>query len=304
MTTDTIRGVLVQMGPRSTADRAAAAFLARYANEHTRRSYELAIRQWYEFCRAYGLDPLTAERAHIEVWCRLLENDAGNKAATVASKLNALAGLYKYAHLDGLIPQNPMAYVNRPKVPYETTTNALSRTEFADILKAAEVCGRPQWHALVCLLGLNGFRVGEALQVDIDRIGHDKGYTVVTVRRKGGKIDTQPLSNVTAWAVDRACEGRAAGPLFTKRNGNRMDRRDAGRIVEKLADRVGITKRITPHSFRHTHVTLGLDSGVASRDIMASTGHRDTMVHYYDHRAANYARAATHAITAYVSGAA
>jgi len=44
-----------------------------------------------------------------------------------------------------------------------------------------------------------------------------------------------------------------------------------------------VTKRITPHSLRHTFVAMALDSGQAERDIAISTGHSDTrMVAYYD----------------------
>ncbi len=66
----------------------------------------------------------------------------------------------------------------------------------------------------------------------------------------------------------------------------------------------GITKRITPHSLRHTFVTMALDAGQAERDIAISTGHCDTrMVAYYDRGRENISRNSTHAVSAWVEGA-
>lgn len=66
-----------------------------------------------------------------------------------------------------------------------------------------------------------------------------------------------------------------------------------------------LKKRISPHSFRHAFVTLSLDCGVSERDIQNSTGHADPrMISYYDRNRESLARNATHALTAYVAGAA
>jgi len=53
-------------------------------------------------------------------------------------------------------------------------------------------------------------------------------------------------------------------------------------------------KRITPHSLRHTLVTMALDSGQGERDIAISTGNSDTrMVAYYDRGRDNISRNST-----------
>ncbi|MEO7573437.1 MAG: site-specific integrase, partial [Acidimicrobiales bacterium] len=63
-------------------------------------------------------------------------------------------------------------------------------------------------------------------------------------------------------------------------------------------------KSITPHSLRHTFVTMALDSGQADRDIAISTGHSDTrMVAYYDRGRDNISRNSTHAVAAWIEGA-
>jgi integrase/recombinase XerD len=84
--------------------------------------------------------------------------------------------------------------------------------------------------------------------------------------------------------------------MLLTRNGIRLDRRGAARIVARVARAAGVTKRITPHSLRHTFVTMTLDAGQAERDIAISRGHSDTrMVAYYDRGRDNISRNSTHA---------
>lgn len=284
---------------------AKSAFIARYDNENTRKGYLYSIDKYYAWCDDQKIKPLSAKREHIEVFARSLE-EGGLARSSVAFVLNGLAGLYKYAHIDGRIDSNPMAYVRRPKIQRESTTNGLSRTEFADVLEVAELHSC-RAHALVCLLGYNGLRVSEACGIDFEHLGFTRGYSTAKIKRKGNKKQRIPLSQQTAWAVEKLKQENSlqSGPLLLRRDGQRMDNRTADRLVKRIAREAGIDKKISPHSFRHTFVTLSLDAGVSERDIQNSTGHADIrMISFYDRNRESLARNATHALTAYVSGAA
>ncbi len=56
----------------------------------------------------------------------------------MASKLNALAGYYRYAVIDEVLDRDPMLNVRRPRVERVSTTKGLTRTEFADMLRVVE----------------------------------------------------------------------------------------------------------------------------------------------------------------------
>lgn len=287
---------------RDRSELHALAFLSGYRVEHTRAGYETALRQWFGFCKEHGVEPLEAKRWHIEIFARELEA-TGRKISTVGGKLNVLAGYYRIAVVDGLIDEDPMAHVKRPAIQRVSSTHGLTRTEFADFLAIAE--GRPaRDHAIVCLLGLNGMRVSEVCGIDIDDLGRYKGQRTVWILRKGGKRQQVPMAPRTTWQVELAQGDRISGPLFLSVGGGRIDRRAVGRIVARVALEAGIRKRITPHSLRHTFVTLALDANVPERDIALSTGHADTrMVSYYDRGREAIGRNATHAVAAWVEGA-
>ena len=77
----------------------------------------------------------------------------------------------------------------------------------------------PRDHALACLLGLLGLRVGEACSIDIEDLSLERGHRTVTVLGKGSKLAVIPLPPRVARAVDLAAGERSAGPLLLTRVG-------------------------------------------------------------------------------------
>lgn len=280
-----------------------AGFLASY-REPTRSHHEVNLRLWFAWCEHHGIAPLNVGRAHIEVYARHLEESQHLKVSTICNKLASLSRFYHSALIDGYIESNPAEYVRRPSVPRLSSTNALSRSELLAVLDLAERT-HPRDHALLCILGLNGLRIGEALAIDIEDLSRQSGYHVVKVKReKGGETPIIPLAPRTSWAIEKTIHNRTTGPLFLMRNELRMDRRSADRVVKRLVRQAGITKRISPHSLRHTFVTLALDAGCTVRDVQHSVGHRDArQVSYYDRNRQSLPRNATHLVAAYVDGA-
>ena len=78
----------------------------------------------------------------------------------------------------------------------------------------------------------------------------------------------------------------------------------ADRTVRRLATRAGITKRISPHSLRHSFITATLDASMPLRDIQEAASHanpRTTM--RYDRARQSLDRHATYIVAAFVAGA-
>src|SRR5690606_31222482 len=86
-----------------TADMiAAAGFLARYKGE-TRKLYEIDMRIFYDWCARVGIQPLRAQRPHLELFARHLESERHNAPSTVAHRLGVLKTFYAIAADDDLI---------------------------------------------------------------------------------------------------------------------------------------------------------------------------------------------------------
>jgi hypothetical protein len=98
---------------------------------------------------------------------------------------------------------------------------------------------------------------------------------------------------------------RGDGPIFVTRDGTRLDRHGAGRIVRRVARRAGITKQIGPHTLRHAFITAALDAGVPLRDVQEAASHADPRTTMrYDRARVSLDRHATYIVAAFIAGAA
>lgn len=123
------------------------------------------------------------------------------------------------------------------------------------------------------------------------------------MHRKGGKTVTIPLAPRTARAVDLAVGERLQGPIFIGQDGQRMTRDAAARVVRRLAKAAGISKRIGPHSLRHSFITAALDAGVPLRDVQEAASHADPRTTMrYDRARQSLDRHGTYIVATYVAG--
>ena len=166
---------------------ALAGFLAGYSGL-TRQAYELDLRQYASWCQQHQLRLFAARRADIECFARDLEA-RGRARATITRRLCTIAGFYKYAVEEELLDHSPAAHVRRPRLDYESHATGLDSNELGALLVAAGL-GRPSEHALISLLTLNGLRVSEATDSDIQNLGIGRGHRTLVVTRKGGKVVT------------------------------------------------------------------------------------------------------------------
>jgi integrase/recombinase XerD len=279
--------------PELSAQRAAllaAAFLAGYAGR-TRESYATDLKQWGAWCAEHDVEVLAATRAHVQVYARQLE-EAGRAPSTVGRKLSAIGGFYAYCVIEGELPKSPVAHVRRPRVSDESPRFGLDKPELRRLLEAA-ADHSPVALALVSLLALNGLRVSEACRATRHDLAVDRGHQLLTITRKGGKKATIPLAPRTAAAVLALAD--TDGALLE------LDRFAAWRLIRDLVDAAGITKTISPHSLRHTFVTLALDAGVALRDVQDAAGHADPRTtRRYDRGRQSLDRHATYDVTRFL----
>lgn len=162
--------------------------------------------------------------------------------------------------------------------------------------------------AAIRLLLHQGLRVDELARASVADLGHDRGHRTLTVTRKGGHrvalvlppattaaLDTYLASRVATAAISDVATGTdrvaswptvtspnataagVTGPLLATSTGGRMDQAAFWHLVRRLARAAGIEHwaALSPHSLRHTAITLALDAGASLRDVQDFAGHRD-----------------------------
>ncbi|MGH3352304.1 MAG: tyrosine-type recombinase/integrase [Nocardioides sp.] len=302
---DTFLHPLIDAPRESQAVILAQRYLLSFDAAHTRRAYGRDLKDWFGWCQLLHLDPLEANRAAVDGYARHLATrpDKPAKPATISRRMSTLSGYYKYALAETVIEKNPLEHVKRPSTPADSPTLGLDRGEAKALLAAASDHSlRSQ--ALVTLLLHDGLRINEALGADLEDLGSVRGHHTLSIIRKGGARRDVVLAPSTAQAIDAYLADRETGPIFITKTARRWDQGATYKTIQSLARRAGIehADRLSPHSLRHTFVTLAREAGVPLEDVQDAAGHADPRTtRRYDRGRHNLDRHPAYALSAFLA---
>jgi integrase/recombinase XerD len=258
---------------------------------NTQRAYRRDLGHWITWCDRAGVGPLDARMMHMDAWIAWQRaNGVSGRGpaaeASIARRVATISSWYSYLIRNTKDDARPLATTNpadtdgRPIIdPDNSPTVGLSTAEADRLITTADADGIRS-SALIRLLLHCGPRCGSVIGADIEDLGYDRGYRILTVRMKGGKVRRIPLPASVAEAIAAMLEARGnpeAGPLFATRTGRRMDEPSIFRLVRRLAHKAGANAAavISPHGLRHTFATEALDAGASLRDLQDAMGHAD-----------------------------
>jgi len=138
------------------------------------------------------------------------------------------------------------------------------------------------------LLFSTGLRVSELVSLNVDDINSERNE--IAVLGKGKKIRVVFLSDDAYNALDQYLKNRGlekneeSSPLFISLKNTRLTVRSVERLVKKYAKLAGITKSVSPHTFRHSFATDLLFAGADIRSVQSMLGHSSiTTTQVYTH---------------------
>jgi integrase/recombinase XerC len=249
--------------------------LEKDASPHTLRSYRTDLREFSQYAGdgdpaiwLGGVDTRTIRGYLAHLHARGLD------ATTIARKLAAVRSWFRFLVRRGVLERNVAREVRGPRPP-KKLVSFLPIDEAMSLMDAQAPDGatRARDSAVLELLYATGLRVSELAGLDLDDL--DRSQQTVRVLGKGRKERIVPYggraaSALTAHLNDR---GAGAGPLFANRRGGRLTVRSLHTIVRRSAAMSGITRRVSPHTLRHTFATHLLDAGADLRMIQELLGH-------------------------------
>lgn len=263
-------------------------FLAGQLSDETRRAYAADLCGFFEVgsMREISLERIQGITLEQVVAYRnfLLAN---YKKATVARKMSALRSLFDYFCSVGLLRNNPATskLARSPKVSNESNTAGLTRQEAELLLRQPDrntLTGKRDYAILLLLLtaGLRRSEVVSIKKSDFFQVGSHVG---LVVDGKGGKEEPVKMQPRTNAAIFEYCHHHNSEMVFLNRYSKPISGQAVWRIVEKYIALAGIKKKITPHSLRHTFVTLAIDGGAKLVQVQTAARHADpkTTMRYY-----------------------
>ena len=260
-------------------------------SEATIRSYATDLEQFDVFLREKKRSlgsPAGITKDHVRGLLAVLHRERMSKT-TMGRKLSSLRAYFRYLRKHEIVSKDPTTGIRNPK--QEKRHPQVLNVDQAVSLMEAKVDPDPEGLrdiALAELLYGSGLRISEAIGLDVDDV--DSG--LVRVMGKGSKERIVPLSDSARDRIRRYVGQRHAFlhdhselALFVgTRDGKRLNRREANRVVAKLARLAGLPKDVHPHMLRHSFATHLLEAGADLRSVQELLGHeRLTTTQRYTH---------------------
>ena len=203
-------------------------------------------------------------------------------AATIARKIAALRGFYKFLTLEKIISENPAAALEGPK--REARLPGVLTAEEIDLLlsSAGDFRHAARLRAMLELMYASGLRVSELCEMPMTAILDGR----LLIRGKGNKERVVPMHDEAADALkkyldfrDHFLDGRAVSQRFVFPGSGKAGHitRDAlFKLIKKCAVLAGIDPaRVSPHKLRHSFASHLLGGGANLRAIQTMLGHED-----------------------------
>jgi integrase/recombinase XerD len=206
-----------------------------------------------------------------------------SNARTQSRLLSGVRAFYRYLLLEDAIKENPASLIDSPKIGFKLP-EVLSVSEIDRIIEVIDL-SKPEGHrnkAIIETLYGCGLRVSELTSMRITDLHPDDGY--ITVTGKGDKQRLVPISGKALSEINHYLVGRNhlksiidRNILFLNRRGRRLSRVMIFTIIKDLAARAGITKNISPHTFRHSFATHMVEAGADLRAVQEMLGHESIL---------------------------
>lgn len=209
--------------------------------------------------------------------------DLGVQPRSVARILSGVRSFYRFLVLEKEVETDPTELLENPQIG-KHLPEVLSLAEIDAIEQAIDL-SKPQGIrdlAIIEMLYSCGLRISELCGLKMSALFLEEGY--IRVHGKGRKerlvpISVQAIEKLRQWFVVRtalkARPGHDDYVFISIKRCTKLSRITLFVYIKDYAQRAGVQKSISPHTFRHSFATHLLEGGANLRAIQAMLGHED-----------------------------
>ncbi len=266
--------------------------LERGLSENSITNYELDVIKLIRFLddNNYKDSPLTISSKTIKEFIYQLAKVVNERSQSRI--ISGLKSFFNYLIFEDYRADNPLELIESPKIgrklPDTLSINDIDKLTEAIDLSTLE--GERNRAIIETLYGC-GLRVSELTSLKLSDLFFDEGFIKVT--GKGNKERFVPISELTQKYINiyrkeirihLNIQPGHEDTLFLNRRGKQLTRAMIFTIVKRLAEKIGLQKNISPHTFRHSFATHLLENGADLSAIQLMLGHESiTTTEIYMH---------------------
>ncbi len=270
-------------------------------SENSIDAYLNDLRKLYEYItdiRNIQIQPQFIHTKHLEEFVIYMAQ-LGISQTTQARMISGIRSFYKFLLHSDYLKKNPAENLETPRLSRKIP-DVLSVEEIDLILEQIDL-SKPEGHrnyAIIETMYSCGLRVSEATDLKISNLFFDESFIRVV-----GKGDKQRLVPISQKAMEKISvyfnsyrktidiQKKYEDFLFLNRRGAKLSRNMIFMIIKELAEKSGIQKNVSPHTFRHSFATHLVEGGADLRAVQEMLGHESiTTTEIYTHIDQSYLR--------------
>ncbi|WP_316788416.1 site-specific tyrosine recombinase XerD [Pedobacter frigoris] len=226
-------------------------------------------------------------------------NELGMLPSTQARVISGLKSFFGFLLLENLITTDPTELLEAPRLSRKLpdTLNIHEINALIDAIDASKPDG-VRSKAIIEVLYSCGLRVSELVSLRLSNIFEEGGF--IKVVGKGNKERIVPIGDsalkymniyISQTRVDIPIKKGFEDYIFLNRSGSSLSRISVFTMIKSLAEKIGLKKDISPHTFRHSFATHLIEGGADLRAVQEMLGHSSiTTTEIYTHLDRDYLR--------------
>ena len=272
--------------------------IERSLSDNSVQAYIRDIKKFANYAIPLKLNELKIQREHISDFIAELKDD-GIAARSQARIISGIKAFYKYLIIEDYIKYDPTELIESPKVGFKLP-DTLTLIEIDKLITAVDLSNKQgeRNRAILETLYSCGLRVSELTNLKLSNIYFNEGYLKVI-----GKGDKERLAPIGGRALkylttyinevrnNQIIKKGQEDFVFLNNRGAGITRVMIFLIIQKLAAEIGLKKKISPHTFRHSFATHLIEGGADLRAVQEMLGHESiTTTEIYTHLDKDYLR--------------
>lgn len=255
------------------------------------KSYEYDLILFKKFLIANKINdtPLNCKPETIKNY--LYKSFSDKKSISQARSISAIKSFFNYLIFEGYIKDSPISNIESPKQE-KKLPKVLTEEEIKKLINSIDLnhdFGQRNKTIIEILYG-TGIRVSELINLKLSNIFFKEN--IIKVIGKGNKERFVPLGEIASnelkiYINNRnrlKIDSKSSDILFLNRYGRGLTRSMIFKIISDASKRVGLDKKISPHTLRHSFATHLIKNGADLRTIQMILGHESiTTTEIYTH---------------------